>query len=170
MRARWPTAGRLFSGWNLAVKAMCPALLVLVAISLASAGCSPPVGGAAVAETASADPDLFSFPAEWEPHGAVWVAWVAPQGRNSERTEIMNAMTVDIIGALRDHVDLEVVVQSEEAAAEVEARLRKILDLLKDTDKMFIINQRVVAILGPNSTVPIAEIDVYQEKLREDIV
>ena len=47
--------------------------------------------------------------------------------------------------------------------------MRKILDLLKDTDRMFIINQRVVTILGPNSTVPIAEIDVYQEKLREDI-
>ena len=46
--------------------------------------------------------------------------------------------------------------------------MRKILDQLEDTDRMFIINQRVVAILGPDSTVPVAEIDVYTEKLRKD--
>ncbi len=101
-------------------------LLVFAAIVLLSSGCSTPaaVDGAGTAE-ATADPDVFSFPAEWEAHDAVWVAWVAGTERNSDRTKVMNAMTVDIIRALRARVPLEVVVESAPAAAEVEKRLRE---------------------------------------------
>lgn len=49
------------------------------------------------------------------------------------------------------------------------ANMRKVLDQLEDTDRLFIINQRVVAILDPGSTKTKAEIDVYGEKLRKDI-
>ena len=100
---------------------------VVVGIALLAVGCSaPPADGPALATEAAAatEADLFSFPAEWEPHDAVWVAWVPPRERRPGRHEVMNAMTIDIIAALRDHVRIEVIVQNEEAAAGVEARLR----------------------------------------------
>ena len=84
-------------------------------------GCSAPAADApviAAEATAAVDADLFSFPAEWEPHDTVWVGWVPPREGRPERHETMNAMTVDIIGALRDHVRIEVIVQNEAAAAE----------------------------------------------------
>ena len=111
-------------------RSMAVGLAVVVLTATASVGCAAPAGsseGIPPAEPeAVVDPEHYSFPAEWEPHDAVWVAWVGEGlgGRSSERKVTMNAMTVEMVRVLRDHVDVEVFVESEDAAVEAEERLR----------------------------------------------
>lgn len=120
--ARLPPARRPASG---PAAAVLPVLSVVLSVAggggsgapaEAPAGGEAPVGGAPVWE------ERFTFPAEFEPHRALWMAWPTYENKRGLPTE---PLLVEIIRATEGRVAVELLAQDEAEAGRIRERLRR---------------------------------------------
>jgi agmatine deiminase len=85
-------------------KLRAPFFAALAALS----GCTPTQGAAQ--QMAAATEERYRFPAEFEPHASIWLAWPTYENKAGHATE---KVELDIIRALHGHVAVDLLVQDE---------------------------------------------------------
>ena len=98
---------------------------------LAGAGCGAgpgggesglPAGGGSPAAGEDETAERFTFPAEFEPHRALWMAWPTYENQRGRPTE---PLLIEIIRAAEGRVAVELLAQDEAEAARIRDRLRR---------------------------------------------
>ena len=97
------------------ILALIPALIPALAGAGIAAGCG-------AADPPSPPSESFVFPAEFEPHRALWMAWPTYENQRGRPTE---PLLIEIIRAAEGRVAIELLAQDGAEAAEIRARLAR---------------------------------------------